>query len=108
MDEPPSGRKLRVLIFTDSENESSKVLGTFVLRKGCSVRYCTKVNEFVSLLTSPSPDFGLVVVLSPVSEKIFKGLASDKYVLLECGPNRLSVTDLVEKVDSLAKKYGRY
>lgn len=108
MDDQPTSRKLRVLIFASEDSESSLPLKKFLLQKGCPVRMCTNVIEFIDLVKKPHSDYGLVVVLSPVKEKIFDGLQSDRRVLLEYGPGRCSVTALLKKVDTVAKDFGRY
>lgn len=108
MDENTTSRKLRVLIFTNKDSAVAVPLQRFLLSKGCPVRLCHDVQEFIDIMKKPSVDFGMIVVLSPINEKIFSGFKSDKLVLLEYGPGRCSVTALLNKVDKLAKSHGRY
>lgn len=108
MDDNTTSRKLRVLIFASKDSESVFPLKTFLLQKGCPVRLCHNINEFIDILRKPHADFGMIVVLSPISEKIFKGLELGNRLLLEYGPGRCSVTALLEKVDRAAKSFGRF
>lgn len=72
MDEPTTSRKLRVLIFASKDSESALPLQKFLLTKGCPVRLCHNVQEFIDIAKKPHADYGMFVVLSPVEEKIFK------------------------------------
>ena len=108
MDENTTSRKLRVLIYASEDNESSLPLKKFLLNKGCPVRLCSNVVEFIDIVKEPGADYGMVIVLSPVNEKIFKGLRADKRILMEFGPGRCNVTELLRKVDVAAKSFGRY
>lgn len=108
MDEQTTSRRLRVLIFANKDSESALPLKTFLLQKGCPVRMCHDVQEFIDIVKKPHADYGMIVVLSPVNEKIFKGLKNDNRLLLEYGPGRCSVTDLLSKVDNLSKNFGRF
>ena len=108
MDEPLIGRKLRVLIFSHEDNPSVTPLQTFLLQKGCPVRISYKVEELIDIAKKPNVDYGMIVVLSPIDQKIFKSLRSDRYSLLEFGPGRCSVSDLLRRVEEEAKVFGRY
>lgn len=108
MDEQTTSRKLRVLIFASKDSDTAMPLQKFLLNKGCPVRLCHDVHEFIDIVKKPHADYGMVVVLSPVEDKIFKGLKTEKRLLLEYGPGRCSVTALLEKVDAVAKDLGRY
>ncbi len=107
MDENTTSRKLRVLIFA-SDGDNAKPLQKFLLNKGCPFRLCSNVVEFIDIVKEPGADYGMVIVLSPVNEKIFKGLQTDKRILMEFGPGRCNVTELLKKVDVAAKSFGRY
>ena len=108
MDENSPGRRLRVLIFSHKDNPSIVPLQTFLLQKGCPIKVSYNVEEFIDIARKPNIDYGMVIVLSPVDQKIFKSLKSDRYVLLEFGPGRCSIKDLLDRVEKEARNFGRY
>lgn len=108
MDEPTTSRKLRVLIFSFENNPSVPPLQKFLLQKGCPVRTTYNIKEFEDIIQKPNIDFGMVIVLSPIQEKVFKNLQPEKHIFLEFAPGRCSINDLLKKVDAEAQNYGRY
>jgi hypothetical protein len=83
-------------------------LQKFLLQKGCPVRTTFKVKEFEDIIQKPNIDFGMVIVLSPIQEKVFKNLRPEKHIFLEFAPGRCSINALLKKVEAEAQKHGRY
>ncbi|OGD81562.1 hypothetical protein A2572_04220 [Candidatus Collierbacteria bacterium RIFOXYD1_FULL_40_9] len=108
MDQISPGRRLRVLIFSYEDNPALEPLRHFLLSKGCPIRITFAVEEVIDIARKPDMNYGMVIILSPVSDKIFKELKSDKFVLLEYGPGRCSIRDLFKKIDIETKNYGKY